>query len=37
VRLSAAIAAALMVYQDRLGDWRPILGPETGDYSPSTK
>ena len=33
VPISTLIATALMVYQDRLGEWRPVLGPETGDYS----
>ena len=31
VPISTLIAAALIVYQDRLGDWRPLLGPETSD------
>jgi uncharacterized membrane protein len=35
VPISTLIATALMVYQDRLGDWRPVLGPETGDYRPA--
>ncbi len=31
VPISTLIAAVLIVYQDRLGQWRPLLGPETGD------
>ncbi len=34
VPISTVIATALIVYQGRLGQWRAILGPETGDYSP---
>jgi uncharacterized membrane protein len=29
VPLSTLIATALIVHQARLGDWRPLLGPET--------
>jgi uncharacterized membrane protein len=32
VPISTLIAAALIVYQERLGEWRPILGPETSDH-----
>ena len=31
VPISTLIATALIVYQERLGEWRPLLGPETGD------
>jgi uncharacterized membrane protein len=31
VPISTLIATALIVYQGRLGKWRPIFGPETGD------
>lgn len=31
VPISTLMAAALIVYQERLGEWRPLLGPETGD------
>ncbi len=31
VPISTLIATVLIVYQDRLGQWRPFLGPETGD------
>ena len=31
VPISTLIATALIVYQDRLGQWRSFLGPETGD------
>jgi uncharacterized membrane protein len=31
VPISTLIATLLIVYQDRLGQWRPLLGPETGD------
>lgn len=31
VPISTFAAAALIVYQDRLGEWRALLGPETGD------
>jgi len=34
VPISTLIAAALIVHQARLGQWRPLLGPETGDYRP---
>ena len=37
VPISTLTAAALMVYQDRLGDWRPVLGPESGDYNPAAE
>jgi uncharacterized membrane protein len=37
VPISTLIATALLVYQDRLGDWRPVLGPETGDYNPAAE
>jgi uncharacterized membrane protein len=33
VPISTIIATALIVYQERLGDWRPLLGPETGDVA----
>ena len=35
VPISTLIATALIVHQDRLGQWRPLLGPETGDYRPA--
>jgi uncharacterized membrane protein len=31
VPISTVIATALITYQGRLGDWRVLLGPETGD------
>ncbi len=31
VPISTLIATILIVYQDRLGDWRVLLGPETSD------
>lgn len=31
VPISTLIAVLLIVYQDKLGEWRAILGPETGD------
>ena len=31
VPISTLMATALIVYQERLGEWRPLLGPETGD------
>ncbi len=31
VPISTLIATILIVYQDRLGEWRAVLGPETGD------
>ena len=31
VPISTLMAAALIVHQERLGEWRPLLGPETGD------
>ena len=31
VPISTLIATALIVHQERLGEWRPLLGPETGD------
>ncbi len=33
VPISTLIATALIVYQDQLGEWRPLLGPETGDIT----
>jgi uncharacterized membrane protein len=33
VPISTLIATALIVYQERLGEWRPLLGPETGDIT----
>jgi uncharacterized membrane protein len=33
VPISTLIATALIVYQERLGEWRPLLGPETGDVT----
>jgi uncharacterized membrane protein len=35
VPISTVIAAWLIVHQARLGTWRPLLGPETGDYEVS--
>jgi uncharacterized membrane protein len=35
VPISTVIAAWLIVHQTRLGTWRPLLGPETGDYEVS--
>jgi uncharacterized membrane protein len=37
VPISTLIAAALIVHQSRLGQWRAILGPETGDYNPTAE
>ena len=31
VPISTVIATLLIIYQDRLGEWRALLGPETGD------
>jgi len=31
VPISTLIATVLIVYQDRLGEWRTLLGPQTGD------
>jgi uncharacterized membrane protein len=31
VPISSLIATALALYSDRLGEWRALLGPETGD------
>lgn len=31
VPISTLVATALILYQDRLGAWRTLLGPETGD------
>jgi uncharacterized membrane protein len=33
VPISTLIATALIVNQERLGEWRPLLGPETGDVT----
>ena len=33
VPISTLIATALIVYQEQLGEWRPLLGPETGDIT----
>jgi uncharacterized membrane protein len=33
VPISTLMATALIVYQERLGEWRPLLGPETGDVT----
>ncbi len=37
VPISTVIATALIVYQGRLGQWRAVLGPETGDHSPAAE
>ena len=31
IPISTFIATFLIVYQERLGEWRTLLGPETGD------
>ena len=31
VPISTVVATLLIIYQDRLGEWRALLGPETGD------
>lgn len=31
VPISTLVATVLIVYQDRLGEWRALLGPQTGD------
>jgi uncharacterized membrane protein len=33
VPISTLIATALIVNQEQLGEWRPLLGPETGDIT----